>query len=302
MRLRSNVRAFLAAVSCVVLALSFLACADGSGGDDSGGGDIAVVFQGAVQTGGATGTANTTGLKLTFDVDPAALSAKDITVTGATKGALSGRGRTRSLAISDIAVNDGATVSVAITSPSGYSVAGSPKIVNVYKSLSFGMAYEGGIIAYFLQAGDTGYVAGETHGLIAAPEDQSGGIQWYNGSYKKVGTSTALGTGQANTTAIVNAQGAGSYAAQLCNDYVNPDNGVGVFNDWYLPSKDELYQLYANLYASGLGGFSNTSSYWSSTEFSGYPSDIACHHEFYDNWAFTYDKNHAFCVRAIRSF
>ena len=51
--------------------------------------------------------------------------------------------------------------------------------------------------------------------LEAAPEDQSAGIQWYNGSYVTAGaTDTAIGTGQANTTAIVASQGSGSYAAK----------------------------------------------------------------------------------------
>ncbi len=94
---------------------------------------IGVVFQSAVQTGGTTGTADSTGLTLTFDVDPPTLAASDITVTGATKGALTGSGTTRSLAISDITVADGEAVSVTITSPAGYSISGSPKTAVVYR-------------------------------------------------------------------------------------------------------------------------------------------------------------------------
>ncbi|HBD94704.1 MAG: hypothetical protein A2015_07115 [Spirochaetes bacterium GWF1_31_7] len=92
-----------------------------------------VVFQSAVQTGGTSCTTESTGLTLTFDIDPTTLAASDITLTGATKGALSGTGTTRSLVISSITVANGATVSVAITSPIGYSISGSPKTAVVYK-------------------------------------------------------------------------------------------------------------------------------------------------------------------------
>ena len=72
---------------------------DLTGTDDggNGGGDptpTAVTFESAVQTGGTSGTADSTGLTLTFSVDPTTLTADNITVTGATKGALSGSGTT----------------------------------------------------------------------------------------------------------------------------------------------------------------------------------------------------------------
>lgn len=53
-----------------------------------------------------------------------------------------------------------------------------------------------------------------------------------------------------------------SYAAQLCNDLE-----IGSFSDWFLPAKDELNEMYANLNSLGVGGFTSA-QYWSSSEYS----------------------------------
>ena len=75
-----------------------------------------------------------------------------------------------------------------------------------------------------------------------------------------VGTGTAVGTGKANTTAIVNTQGDGNYAAQLCNCLT-----LNGYSDWFLPSKDELNLMYTNLKVLGVGGFASY-QYLSSSE------------------------------------
>lgn len=122
---------------------------------------------------------------------------------------------------------------------------------------SVGDSYQGGIIFYIDNTGE--------HGLIAAPSDQSDGIKWSNGNdtVRTAATGTAVGTGKANTKAIVDQLGPGNYAAILCDQLV-----LNGYDDWYLPSGDELDLLYAA--KDKIGGFA-ADHYWSSTDLLGSP-------------------------------
>lgn len=109
---------------------------------------------------------------------------------------------------------------------------------------------------------DKGYSSEGWRYLEAAPEDQSAGIQWYNGATVVIGgTEKSLGSGKLNTQKIIAAQGKGEYAASICANY----RGGGK-SDWYLPSKKELEVLYKFMVDSGIGG-SSSNYYWSSTEY-----------------------------------
>jgi hypothetical protein len=120
----------------------------------------------------------------------------------------------------------------------------------------------GGKIAYILQQGDPGYDANLQHGL-------------------------------ANTTSIISSQGEtiSTYAAGLARAY----NGGG-YDDWFLPSKDELYKLYINKVI--IGGFVNT-NYWSSSE---QDDDFAYKRNFINGDQNFNTKVNTFHVRAIRAF
>lgn len=150
--------------------------------------------------------------------------------------------------------------------------------------ISMGNTYGGGIIFYIDGTG--------AHGLIAAKADQSAAIQWYNGSYVTTNTvEGGVGKGQANTTAIVSAQGTGIYAASICDNLV-----LDGFSDWFLPSKNELNLLYQQ--RTLVGGFA-TDHYWSSPE-----HDTLSAWNLYFPYGSPYyaDKASMASVRAIRAF
>jgi hypothetical protein len=154
--------------------------------------------------------------------------------------------------------------------------------------LSIGDTYQGGIIFYIDASG--------CHGLIAAPTDQSTGIQWWNGSYSTTtATYDGVKAGQSNTKLIIDSQGDGTYAASICNDLIVYSND-GLFADWYLPSKYELNLLYQQ--KTVVGGFA-TSYYWSSTE---YGNGVAWGQNFGSGNQASSNKLVTDYVRAVRAF
>ena len=139
-------------------------------------------------------------------------------------------------------------------------------------------------------------------GLVAAPSDQNPMILWYNGSYIITGAvGTALGTGQANTNTILFAQGAGIYAAQYCDDLT-----IGVYNDWFMPSKDALNLMYENIgqgNALGLGNIGGFADFFYSSS-SEVNADAAWVQRFDTGVQFSSGVNKHFenHIRAVRTF
>ncbi len=233
-------------------------------------------------TGAIDETAHTIALTVPYGTDPSELIAS-FTTTGA------------SVAIGDVAQTSGATandfsdpVTYTVTAADGttqdYTVT-----VTVAASLVVGQSYGGGVVAWLADPGDP---AAEQSGLIAATDDLV--APWAPDGDETTsvpGTGTALGSGSANTTLIMLQYGPGEYAASVARAY----NGGG-FSDWYLPSKDEVAQLYAN--EDQIGGFDGD-DYWSSSE---YTAGNAWAEYFYLGVPFSGAKHFEERLRPVRSF
>jgi len=148
-----------------------------------------------------------------------------------------------------------------------------------------GQNFGGGIIFYIDGSGQ--------HGLIASSGDQSSGAFWGCSGTLIGGTGLSIGTGQANTTAITNGCSSPDIAARICDDMV-----LYGYSDWFLPSRDELNEMY--LKKTIIGGFEN-SKYWSSSE---YNATYAWSMDFLSgSYSNGYSKDgNSFHVRAIRAF
>ena len=122
-------------------------------------------------------------------------------------------------------------------------------------AIELGGSYQGGTIFY---------LDGNGGGLIVADNN----IQvdnWSNGT-SGYGTSASFGTGQLNTTRIINGNpGGGTYAAREADNYSIEVDGV-TYNDWYLPSNGEATVMWN----SGVVTTFKTGQNWMFTS-TGYP-------------------------------
>ena len=176
------------------------------------------------------------------------------------------------------------------------------------QAIAIGDLTEGGIVFYIDETGE--------HGLVAALEDitegsnmgswgTSEGYEW--GCYQQTvsgADGTGIGTGYQNTLDIVaqncQTQNGGITAAQATLNY-----SVEGFTDWYLPSKEELQEMYSTIgngsSQGNIGGFetSDYPYYWSSSESSSSDAWVVY---FSSGDADGSDKDDSLRVRCIRAF
>jgi DNA polymerase III sliding clamp (beta) subunit (PCNA family) len=174
----------------------------------------------------------------------------------------------------------------------------------------------------YLEAAPYGWYQGATDSNGAYSGDDDPSFEW--GSYGYIvspsARGTAIGTGETNTANIVSyhdglgtaypekgdyytnatqysAGNDGTVAAKVCADYTMTVEGV-TYDDWFLPSKNELDLIYDNLKVESLGGFF-ADKYWSSSEFTGF---AAGYQYFVNGSQDGLHKVNNFRVRPVRAF
>ena len=126
----------------------------------------------------------------------------------------------------------------------------------------YGKTYAGGLI-FFVNTEPANYPEFDGEGLVCTDRDFGNFDEW--GCFVVTGaTGRAVGTGKSNTETIINADCGGrpSKSAKICDELV-----LNGFEDWWLPSIDEVDLIYRNLHLKGHNNFlGNIQRYQSSTE------------------------------------
>ena len=121
----------------------------------------------------------------------------------------------------------------------------------------------GGGLVFLISGGLTYEMAPKTWGA-----NETTGIQWCSDQSNSVTTSTAVGTGSANTTAMLTSVSPFVACTSSAPNAVRAYDGGG-FTDWFLPSQDELNEMW--LYSQVVGfntatyGFAS-GFYWGSSQ------------------------------------
>jgi hypothetical protein len=178
-----------------------------------------------------------------------------------------------------LACADGGVCAVGDTGPGG------GKVFYVHASGTFACGATLSSTCKYLEAAPTSGTAAWTEATYA----------WSGNTSEAVGADaqgTAIGTGYRNTQAMVTQSSTAGRAGTVSRAYRGPNS----LSDWYLPSQDELNQMYVN--KSAIGGFS-TDFYWSSSE---YGDDSVWVQDFSLGLQGTGLKNLTLYMRPVRAF
>lgn len=98
-----------------------------------------------------------------------------------------------------------------------------------------GQPFEGGIIAYVLQPGDSWYTEDMPRGIIVSKHELGPGI---GACHFTELLSTSIGQAQNNTEFLLSQSSCGLTAAERCASYTNEG-----YDDWYLPTLNDLQKI-----------------------------------------------------------
>jgi len=162
---------------------------------------------------------------------------------------------------------------------------------------SIGDSYQGGIVAYLFQLGDQGYVSGQCHGIIIAPNDLSLQYSWGCDGVN-VPNTTVLGWAEPTTAAMTGCTD-GDNAGKACYNY-----SLSGYDDWLLPTQGDLLEIYDSkiyLFGEAISTPWNFSidAYWTSSQ-----SDTTNAYtvSFLNRFTYGFPKVNTYSVRAIRYF
>jgi len=138
------------------------------------------------------------------------------------------------------------------------------------------------------------------HGLVSAVTDQ-GEFEWgCVGTDIPGAEGSAIGDGAQNTADIIAGCATADIAARICDNL-----SLNGYTDWFLPSRDELTEMYNRRYQINITSTANGGTnfvagyYWTSTE---HNAPAAFVRYFGSNYSTANDKNNSRNVRAVRAF
>ena len=148
------------------------------------------------------------------------------------------------------------------------------------------------------------YIYYEGEKLYIHPTDNSEGVLWGDVGIP-IGPGAQSDTnGFTNTVAIVGALGEGSYAAKVCSDL-----SFGGYDDWYLPAKNQMREIYYQMNNISKGDYEqewtnfsllSLGFCWTSTESLENPASNAWDIFFIDGTPGSFNKDTLFIVRCVR--
>jgi hypothetical protein len=174
---------------------------------------------------------------------------------------------------------------------------GVERIKSVGISFDLGCPFQGGLM-FYQDDNPPGGSSTDTVWLVSTEADQ-GQTEWgCLGLDIDDAEWTDVLWGDTNTYYILQECAQNNIAARICDEL-----SLNGYDDWFLPSVDEMDYMYLNLYLSGLGDFidGHGAKYWTSTQADG---EGAYNYSFsaggYDTYAKNYPYNLVRCVRKIK--